>query len=139
MINYILFKHHIQNRGKANVLRSLSHCYLPTICIEFQGTSACVIRPGIARSPCDRVFSCKTNWDCNGGTCGSIKQNFPYTGKCNCMNSRSMKRSQIQKFQIITFSFSSSFKSNQLFVGYHGWDSIFMITMHGFQPKITPA
>ena len=110
-------------------LTFLVACLIP-ICIEFQKTSACVTPWN--RSPCDRVFSCKTNWDCNGGTCGSIKQNFPYTGKCNCM-----KRSQIQKFQIITFSFSSSFKSNQFFVGYHGWDSIFMISLHSSQPKIT--
>ena len=53
---------------------------LIAICIEFQEISACLHEP----APCEKVFSCKTDEECNGGHCQGISSNWPYTdtGKC---------------------------------------------------------
>jgi hypothetical protein len=51
-------------------------CLIAT-CLEFQEISGCLHQ----QAPCEKVLSCKTDGDCNGETCGHIKQNFPYTGK----------------------------------------------------------
>ena len=53
---------------------------LIAICIEFQEISACLHEP----APCEKVFSCKTDEECNGGQCQGISSNWPYTGKCYC-------------------------------------------------------
>ena len=53
---------------------------LIAICIEFQEISACLHEP----APCEKVFSCKTDGNCNGGQCQGISSNWPYTGKCYC-------------------------------------------------------
>ena len=53
---------------------------LIAICIEFQEISACLHEA----APCEKVFSCKTDEECNGGQCQGISSNWPYTGKCYC-------------------------------------------------------
>ena len=53
---------------------------LIAICIEFQEISACLHEP----APCEKVFSCKTDEDCNGGQCQGISSSWPNTGKCSC-------------------------------------------------------
>ena len=55
--------------------------YLIAICIEFQEISACLHE----KAPCEKVWSCRTHADCNGGKCVGIStDNWPYTGKCDC-------------------------------------------------------
>ena len=56
---------------------------LIAICIEFQEISACLGKIHEA-APCEDVFSCKTDGNCNGGQCQGISSNWPYTGKCYC-------------------------------------------------------
>ena len=56
---------------------------LIAICIEFQEISACLGKIYEA-APCEDVFSCKTDGNCNGGQCQGIGPNWPYTGKCYC-------------------------------------------------------
>ena len=51
--------------------------FLIATCFEFQEISGCLHQA----APCEKVLSCKTDEHCNGGTCGHIQQNFPYTGK----------------------------------------------------------
>ena len=57
---------------------------LIAICIEFQEISACLHE----RAPCEKVLSCKTDYDCNRGKCQGISSNWPYAGKCSCRISR---------------------------------------------------
>ena len=38
------------------------------ICIEFQEISACLHE----KAPCEKVWSCRTHADCNGGKCVGI-------------------------------------------------------------------
>ena len=53
---------------------------LIAICIEFQEISACLHEA----APCEKVFSCRTDEECNGGKCVGISPNWPNTGKCSC-------------------------------------------------------
>ena len=53
---------------------------LIAICIEFQEISACLHEP----APCEKVFSCQNDGNCNGGQCLGISTDWPYTGKCYC-------------------------------------------------------
>ena len=53
---------------------------LIAICIEFQEIAACLHEP----APCEKVFSCQTDEDCNGGKCLGISTDWPYAGKCSC-------------------------------------------------------
>ena len=53
---------------------------LIAICIEFQEISACLHEA----APCEKVLSCKTDAECNGGKCVGISSSFPYVGGCSC-------------------------------------------------------
>ena len=53
---------------------------LVAFCIEFQEISACLHEA----APCEKVFSCRTDEECNGGKCVGISPNWPNTGKCSC-------------------------------------------------------
>ena len=55
--------------------------------IEFQEISAC-LQGG---APCEKVFTCKNDKECQGGQCQDISPYWPWAGKCYC-GSRAARR-----------------------------------------------
>ena len=48
--------------------------------IEFQEISACLS----GGAPCEKVFTCKNDEECQGGKCQDISPYWPWAGKCYC-------------------------------------------------------
>ena len=48
-----------------------------TLYSSLQKISACLHE----RAPCEKVMSCKTDYDCNRGQCQGISSSWPYAGK----------------------------------------------------------